>query len=848
MSELPISCIRCRRRKIKCNKRKPCNQCIKHNVPCQFPAKFRNISYDGSKDAVKIESSTSESNEHSSSASPSDVSKLEDQVRRLQAENQYIREQYERKLQEHARERERDNEPEHLATGAFKISGETTEKGEKYYGPLLSNNMTEDFDKISNSNRKMKSTADLQHHSWTSDPFKIAESENDSDTTSEEDLLRNSETFPLPWVVGEKQSREQNLGALKALVRDFFTTKTYDYFISESKVLEFIDEYSENPDTAWECGDDLLLLHMLLILSLQRLSPTTYNEMILPPVANFQYLWKTVKPVQKRLFRGFSRLRHNLLNESYVTVQAYILCTEWEFIEQRYEESWSMMFHCCSIAYALGLHVVTRSSSLSFESLINSTSQNGGEDGEEKSKDGYDDYYTDELPKLRVWFALRNLNSQMCSILGRPNPIMLQVNHVSLPMTSISNVEDARALNNLTNSQLKLGVSECIRLSNSNMIESFLKKITMEEVWTINGQFSEEIDKLSYYLSSQYENLINGVVKTIDSLTDMPTTITRKDVLIDLVVLHVNRVKLLEPFVDMLPPNKDALNFIMGSILLFYEHTCELVSEFVKSEIPRILQSDEAKEGEIRLDKVFVYRDPFFASFIYQGIVVTFILISLKAKDFIQENNGDFITQVEGQLHMLLGLHTSILKLVEENIHLWSRSNIFLMKKILEHIGIMKQAFNGQVNAPFNGFEYDPQIAEMLGTNLRDPFWVANPENSTNFLGIPEDLDDNAMSGNSNGTNLMMNNPQAGKLRVSGYSQYENPVAAQMMQNPQQHQQQQQQQQANEMSLFVQDPMGTNIPQPYTHMLSQAGYDDNIDIDGDGTGNLGLGNHNGNLQ
>ena len=58
----------------------------------------------------------------------------------------------------------------------------------------------------------------------------------------------------------------------------------------------------------------------------------------------------------------------------------------------------------------------------------------------------------------------------------------------------------------------------------------------------------------------------------------------------------------------------------------------------------------------------------------------------------------------------------------------------------------MKQAFNGQVNAPFNGFEYDPQIAEMLGTNLRDPFWVVNPENSTNFLGIPEDLDDNAMS------------------------------------------------------------------------------------------------------
>ncbi|GEQ72470.1 hypothetical protein JCM33374_g6157 [Metschnikowia sp. JCM 33374] len=868
MSELPISCFRCRRRKIKCNKRKPCNQCIKHNVPCQFPSKFRNVSFDephsthNPSNTDTSGSSNADSTDHVKSESPADVSRLEEQVRTLELENQYIREQYERRFgpmginsndddgHDHGHDHDPNAEPPN--TKPFKITGETTEKGEKYYGPLSSNNMTEDFDTISSNNasNKSSSAAGLKHHSWTSDPFKIADSDHDSDASSEPGHYTQKE--PLPWVVARDESVERNLMALKALVRNFFDTKTYDYFISEGKVLRFIDEYASVPEMTWEGADDLLLLHMILILSVQRLNPTKYNDICKRRVSNFQQMWKAVKSLKKSLFRGFSKLRHNLVNESYVTVQAYILCTEWEFIEQRYEESWSMMFHCCSIAYALGLHVVTKASSSFFENMADDANHpSGSGNGSSNSKDGYEDYFVDELPKLRVWFALRNLNSQMCSILGRPNPIMIQVNHVSLPTTSVSNVEDAEKLNNLTNSQLKSGLSECIRLSNSNMIESFLSKVSMDNVLTINLQFTEEIDKLTYYLSPQYESSINDVVKKIDTLTDMPTTVTRKDVLVDLVVLHVNRVKLLEPFLDQSPPNKDALNYIMGSILLFYEHTCELVSEFVKSEIPRILESNEAKEGEIRLDKVFIFRDPFFSSFIYQGIVVTFILVSIKANDFIRDNNGDFITQVEGQLHMLLGLHSSISKLVKENIHLWSRSNIFLMKKILHHIGIMKQAFkdksSGQTNLSFNGFDYDPQVAEMLGNNLKDPFWVVNPENSPNFLGISDDLEDNSVSMSHNGSNLMMMNPQSSKMRVSNYPQFNSQVQEDQVQNSQLHQSQLQQSQLQhdqlqssdqQMPLYVPDPMLERAQAQFNQMSAEVGFDNSIDIDGDGSGDL----------
>lgn len=44
MSEVfPISCISCRRKKIKCNKVRPCNQCEKRQICCNFPSTFRNI-------------------------------------------------------------------------------------------------------------------------------------------------------------------------------------------------------------------------------------------------------------------------------------------------------------------------------------------------------------------------------------------------------------------------------------------------------------------------------------------------------------------------------------------------------------------------------------------------------------------------------------------------------------------------------------------------------------------------------------------------------------------------------------------------------------------------------------
>ncbi|OBA18303.1 uncharacterized protein OGAPODRAFT_22613 [Ogataea polymorpha] len=43
---MPISCVECRRRKVKCNKQVPCNQCLVRNRQCSYPEKFRSIRVD----------------------------------------------------------------------------------------------------------------------------------------------------------------------------------------------------------------------------------------------------------------------------------------------------------------------------------------------------------------------------------------------------------------------------------------------------------------------------------------------------------------------------------------------------------------------------------------------------------------------------------------------------------------------------------------------------------------------------------------------------------------------------------------------------------------------------------
>lgn len=759
----PISCIRCRRRKIKCNKVKPCNHCLHKGTPCEFPSTYRNIPV--TDEAVVKEESTSESSEgleRTQSRSPS-VGKLEEELHQLRVKSS----QLEKALQEVTRDNQNmssEINDKNNKSNVFKVKGETSEKGEKYYGPLLSNNMVEEMQDISENN--LTRCNSLGRHSWTTNSQRqLSASDSDSGHETVEPSFHKK---PLPWVLENGAAHQKNSRALKLLINNFFDTRSYDYFICRRNMLDFVDNHPSMEEPS-EIDDELLVLYMILLLLVARLTPAKFNEMGGVPVNDFAALSLQVRLLKKSLFKGFSMLRHNLLNESHVTVQAYILCTEWEFLEGRYEESWSMMFHSCSIAYALGLHVVLKPNKYLNTSPSHLLCMQGHPDEFESFEQYKDDYFKNKLPKVRVWFSLLYMSAQMCSILGRPNPILLQTNPVSLPTIKATTPSEENEHNKLVNALLKSGLSECLRLSNLNLIESFMQEICMDNVFNIDNKYREELEALTYYLSPQYQALINTGMNYIDELTQLPSSFRSNDARDDLLVLHVNRIKYLEPLLDRPQDTRILLALILDSMMNFLDHLIEIAQMFTKEYIPFLTDGDR-NTVSFSLQKIFCAKDPLLTSFIYQGVVVTFIVLHTRANKLVEFNGVDYIARLSQKFHTLLELHYLIGGLVGKNINLWSSKQLVLMHKVVEHTNVLMDHFRSaqqSSQANFEGFSHDPQVTALLGNNLRDAFWVENPENSPYYLGLSRD-DGNT---NQNTSTMMGNSGSANFERLQSFSE-----------------------------------------------------------------------------
>lgn len=773
MSELPISCIRCRRRKIKCNKRDPCNQCVGKGLTCEFPAKFRNVKYRVKDEGLATATDTLQSNLDllRRQLSADEVAKLLDEVALLRKEKLAVLHenfkltQRNHDLKTRLSQRDRASNVDLLLDHGFEISGETTELGDKYYGPQLLNFMIE----LLRSNQDQDEQPEQQpERAQPAPPQDHRDSELQLEKDDEDAPLKK----PLPWVVDDGDSAAHNRECLRRLLASFFRIKLYSLFISHAKLLDFIDTHDSVLDSDWEGDDDLVLLHMVLILAVQRLSPIQYNEIGLSrtPVDSLVALGKrTGRLIKKSLCRGFTQLRHNLLNESIVTVQAYILCTEWYFIDQRYEEAWLMMFHCCAVAYSIGLHVVfnLRTTNDSPEkasmTIAEMTKQEDIDDADDLLKEDSpqldqesdNDY---DVQRLKVWFALRNITGQMCSILGRPNPISIQVNLAVLGTCNVASLSKLHLELRVTQVQLRLGLSECIRLSNMMLIESFMMNFTTVDIVNLERKFAEEAETLAYFASPKYQAQVADQPQTVNLDTDMPTIVPRQCALTDLIILHINKAKLLEPFLNQfvgIEESRLVFEAICDSIVSFLDYTCEFVLQFIEQEVPDIVDSEGKVFSKIRMGKVFRMKYPFLNSFIYQGIIVIFTLLSYKAKEFIQGDYSEFLGKLEARLNALLQLDSKVSDLVHLGVHLWSTNIIFLVNKDLQHINMIlrkaeefkSSAQNSDASGAPAGLDDAQQLTEILGFNLRDPFWMANPDNIPNYLSSPSE-DDNPFNSN----------------------------------------------------------------------------------------------------
>ena len=747
---------------------------MKKGVICEFPSKFRNINISNEHDHHSHihDMSPVRSSSQLDSNSPSEVHRLHDEVELLRKEKLAVLHenfkltQKNHELRSKLQTLDRTQNTEHDDEHGIEIAGETTELGEKYYGPSSSNYMIEAL-RLKNTNGQngdspQKSDSSSTPFNNESHPAKKKRNGSDSESM---DVEGNSDIAfskkPLPWLIGKDGKQEENLDVIKRLIDHFFEHSAYRSFISKPVLIEFINLYDKISDKEWENDDDLLLLHMVLILLVLRLTPKNYNESGLTeePIDSMVTLHKRCSNLVKNvLYRGFTKLRHNLLNESIMTVQAYILCTEWYFIDQRYEESWSMLFHCCAVAYAIGLHVMVnmRTTNDSLEEApvklaemsqkkdLRDEPADGGVKVEEKDDDVSDEDEADsDVPRFKVWFALKYMCGQLCSVLGRPNPISIQVNSVVLFTSNQQNLAKLRLDSEKTQVQLKMGLSECLRLSNMMLIESFMMNFTISDVMRLDARFKEECEKLTWFVSQEYQTQHQGLAEKVDETCHMPMAVEREPAVVDLIILHINRAKLLEPFSNQfLGPedNKYLLEAMCDSILRFLDYTVEFSKDFLLRITPHFIHENGKALSRTKLGKVFRIDYPFLNSFMYQGIIVIFTLLNYKAKEFIQGDSDTFLKHIEQKLNDLLQLSSQLTDQLGEDVRLWSTNILYLINKDLQHINtlIKKRDYHHQDDSNKAPNLETDDLDKILGFSFKDPFWL-NAENIPYYLSSPSD-------------------------------------------------------------------------------------------------------------
>lgn len=731
----PISCISCRRKKIKCNKLWPCDQCQRRYVHCEFPSTFRNIKIN--EDSLKLTKSQGSNQKDELETLRIKNNQLLQEKNHLAEQNRKLMEEIEKQGNEPLIESNRKfllsllgEDSAKIKKSSVPISGETTEVGERFYGPQTSHYMMdklraykeESVDKDTGVKKKKKTKpSSLPYEGVFIEKF----NHYNSDLQKELNLMKK----PLPILLRvdpnitdiehDKKSKKLNIDTIKYLVKLFFKRWSHcSSFIDVNEIFSFLDNFDAIKDDEWEHDDDLLLLYMILIISIHNLMPNEFyylNFLCGKSMDEFEDVKR--KLIYELIYSNFEKLRHNLIFESITTIQAYILCTTWYFIEQKFEECWSMMFHTCSIAYAIGLHVM-------------STYRLNENPNEEEERDAL---------RYKIWFALKHVSGQICSILGRPNPISIQVNLSVLKSTHNSSSIDLTKRR--THILLKIGSSECLRLSNLMLIENFLMDFTMTDLLNLDQKFDEEIETLEWFLREEGNNLER---RRDAAIVEPPLTMERKEIIMDLAILFINKAKLFEPFLTKFDQIKDTtliLQKLTDSITKFLNYIIAFCDIFVT-------QNQGAAEYDIIIScKLFRHQFPFFNSFIYQGIIVIYTLLHYKADVFsesVTKTDSDFLKSLEEKLKNVLFVDRKLIGNDKLSLKMWSTNTIYLINRVLQQIRIIferQQNASQEVRFPYGQVPSTNSVEsaseDFFGFHMNDPFWLTDPEKLPYFLTSP---------------------------------------------------------------------------------------------------------------
>ncbi|CDK28142.1 unnamed protein product [Kuraishia capsulata CBS 1993] len=713
MKVYPISCVECRRRKIKCNKVGPvCNQCIKRDTSCEYPGKFRSIEVETLlEDKPKVvgrpgidrnasyrsQSGSSESNNEKKAASPGGTVQVkfeeetapseveEDQLEAIQRENEVLKlklKELRLKLRQHGTDKASEENgllKPPFRSGDFSDNEDTANaKRGRYYGPnsteyMISQTSTKtengtndsDYDNFMKMRRQISQKRDL--------PILI---DVPLESLSKIKVRRQLATSP------------KNIELIIKLVKRFFMFKTHNInFVSEKPLIDFLNNYTRMKE--WSHDDEMLLVLAILITVLRSLEPD--NALLVENNLSYAKMRGT-------LYKQFKNLRNGVSIDTVTNLQAYVIECEDLFYNDQPEKSWTLLFRIVSSAYSLGLHVFDKN-------IVKTLKNEVGEKSLEVIR---------KHPRTSLWLTINFLSAVLCSILGRPNPVTFTFQPL------LRNCE--------IRLNYKIGISELIKKSTQVLIESYKVEIDYSTILEIDEEFENEIiiyekilsDRRAARLEPGSNTFKASLIRiplritkdrktkrrrsaSVTALNELPSDLTFTiqkryegkmekyslletdcETICDLILVYGNRAKFHQHFMSQ---HKSSAKSCLDSVIKVLDHFLALV-EILKDKMDTT-------------DFQSIY--PFFYCFAYQSFVViyTFLMMGLPlVYDFFDE-----IKLIRSKLQNLFE------KVGEE---LWRPSTIRIVRYINEMCDNLIKIHEEEAKGPSRV----PSMASMSNTGL----------------------------------------------------------------------------------------------------------------------------------
>lgn len=489
---MPISCLECRRRKIKCNKMVPCNQCTVKDRKCEYPGKFRSIEVDelvvdgkslvddglptapsttkGTHDDQRYSMNHSASLKRKKLANGSSLS-----VNGPTGNGESSEGVHSRINGELVGELNRENEALKLKIRDLKLKNKRQRtKLRRYLSGQDDLDEADALDYAESANsgtQKGDSDVSVEYNSIYYGPnstrYMISSAMTKDEVSQLDDFIKVrrqiNQKRDLPILVHPKTNsakarataKAANMEVITGLIKKFFHLKVHFMnYLSPGPLLDLFDRYDDIQEWQQEDEHRLLLAIMVMIVSLRCIPRDD------PLIRKHNISYEHNKD---SLYKQYKNLKRGIQIETTTSLRAYVLECEELFYCEEIEKSWRLLFHLVSSAYSLGLHVYD-------ESIVQALKL------EEHEKSG-DVIKKNE--KTSLWLVINFISAALCSVLGRPNPVTFNFQPL------LKNYE--------IRLNYKIALADLVKKSTNILIDSYKIPIDLDTVLDIDESYVNEV-------------------------------------------------------------------------------------------------------------------------------------------------------------------------------------------------------------------------------------------------------------------------------------------------------------------------------------------------------------------